>query len=109
MHPCTVPSVTQGLRDPWNVTELLTALHALCVIATRVTSSGSRVKKNVLGGPSTPVLNLQGLLHPGVEKQGKGDPEMTFSGLSQLSTAAPLDLRGTIRQSHNNSNSCNNS
>lgn len=57
------------LKNPWNVTEPLTALHVPHVIA-HVTSSGNCEEKCAVG-PSTPIWNLQGLLSPSSEEQGR--------------------------------------
>ena len=61
------PGSHMGLKNPWNVAELLIALDALRVI-NHVTSSGNHVKESVLGGPQHPMVNLQGPLVPTSEK-----------------------------------------
>lgn len=63
---CVMPAqalitLTQ-LKNPWNVTELLTALHAPCVI-THVTSSGNCEEKCV-GGPQNPYPDSPGSPEP---------------------------------------------
>ena len=47
------PGSHTGLKNPWNVAELLIALDALRVI-NHVTSSGTRVKESLPGEPQHP-------------------------------------------------------
>ena len=47
------PGSHTGLKNPWNVAELLIALDALRVI-NHVTSSGNHVKESLPGGPQHP-------------------------------------------------------